>query len=123
MSYQKKEDSDGGEQVSNWKGCCAQMCDIPPSINAGGNQYCTYHHGFEYEYFDAITAAIKNNMEHYNYMLTLMRWDNKRWRQAWGTVTKYHFLPMREDEHILPHRYVERLSKHLREVINSEAGL
>ena len=123
MSYKNKDDNDSGEKASEWKRCCAQTCDMPPSASQGGNQYCTYHLGCEQEHFDAVTAAIKNNMQHYNYMLTLMRWSNDQWLNAWGTVVKYNFLPMRKDEAVLPHRYIERLSQHLRATIKKEAGL
>lgn len=123
MSYKNNDANEQVEKKSQWGRCCAPCCDIPPSVSAGGNQYCTYHNGHEFEEFEPITQAIKNNMQHYNYMLTLMRWDNKRWATAWNTVANYHFCPLIQGEQVLPHRYIDRLSKHLRLTIKQEAGV
>lgn len=107
MSYQKDMQVD--ENVSNWKGCCAQGCPVPPSASLGGNQYCLFHQGSEYADFDSITAAVKHNLRHYEYYRKVITWGNEQWKHGVETLRRYEFCQIEPHEEVIPQPYINRL--------------
>lgn len=119
MSYQKEMNVE--EKVSDWKGCCAQTCPIPPSVSAGGNQYCTFHAGSEYADFDSITAAVRHNISHYEYYRKVIKWGNEQWKHGVQTLRNYNYCQIEPHEEIIPGPYINRFFSTIRAQVKIDA--
>ena len=119
MSYKKEINTE--EKSSEWKGCCAQTCPIPPSVSAGGNQSCTFHAFTEYSEFEGITLAVKNNLKHYEYYRKVITWGNEQWKHNLPNLRNYEFCKIKEFEEGMPGQYIERLFNTIRSQVKHEA--
>lgn len=121
MSYQKEMQVE--EKTSDWKGCCAATCPIPPSVSVGGHQYCRFHQGHEYNDFDRITTSVKNNLSHYLYYRKVTQWGAEQWKHNVQNLRNYEVCSILTHEEGFPIIYEQRLLKAITAKIKQEAGV
>lgn len=109
---------------SDWLHECQAMgCPLKPSVIRGGHQLCTFHNGESegegFSWWNAISAAINQNIHLIKKSYSLINKDTEFWAQHTAQLSGWDFCPMDENE--WPSQYTAKLLNKVNKLILKEA--